>query len=174
MITKDQVASLLTYSPDTGQLTWLVDRGRTAKAGQVAGCKDTQGYVCLKINSRIYKAHRVAWLLVYGRWPDSQLDHINGVPGDNRIANLREVSPQQNAENRRVTHTDPGHLKGVSYMRKIRKWVAKIHNEGVAYYLGVFSTPEEAHAAYRAAALVLHTHSNLTNKNPDGSPKEEL
>ena len=169
MLTKDQVQSLLTYSPDTGQLTWRVDRGRTAKAGQVAGCSDKQGYVCLKINSKTYKAHRIAWLLVYGRWPDSQLDHINGSPSDNRIANLREVNPRQNAENRRVTHTDTAHLKGVNYMRKIRKWASSIQSAGVSYYLGVFSTPEEAHAAYRAAALILHTHSNLANKNPDGS-----
>jgi hypothetical protein len=161
MLTREQVQELLEYSPDTGGFTWKVNRGRTAKAGQRAGCPDRQGYICMKILGGTYKAHRVAWLMVYGRWPDSQIDHINGVPGDNRISNLREVNPRQNAENRRVTHNQTSGVKGVTYMRKIRKWKAQVYTKGTNYYLGVFSTIEEAEAAYKAAALVLHTHTNL-------------
>ena len=160
MLTKDQVTALLDYSPDTGGFTWKVDRGRLAKAGQPAGCPDRQGYICMKIRGGTYKAHRVAWLIVYGRWPHSQLDHINGKPGDNRIANLREVTPRQNAENRHQTH-NPAGVKGVTYVRKLQKWKAQIYSHGAHQYLGVFNSIEEAAAAYKTAALLLHSHTNL-------------
>ncbi len=169
MVTRDQVLSLLDYSPDTGQFTWRLDRGRLAKAGQPAGCEDRQGYVCIKVSGATYKAHRLAWLIVYGRWPHSQLDHINGQPGDNRVGNLREVSPRQNAENRYETH-NPAGAKGVTYVRKLRKWKAQIYSQGAHHYLGVFNTLEEAAAAYKAAALVLHSHTNLARiKSKDPS-----
>lgn len=161
MLTRDQVTALLDYSPDTGQFTWKVNRGRLAKAGQLAGCPDRQGYICMKILGGTYKAHRVAWLVVYGRWPHSQIDHINGVPGDNRISNLREVSPQQNAENRRITHNQSAGTKGVTYARHIKKWKAQIYTGGTYHYLGVFNTIEEASAAYKAAAIVVHSHTNI-------------
>lgn len=165
MLTREQVQVLLDYSPDTGNFTWKVDRGRTAKAGQPAGCADRQGYICMKILGGTYKAHRVAWLIVYGRWPHSQIDHINGVPRDNRISNLREVTPRQNAENRHCTDNRSSGVKGVTYMRRIKKWKSQIYTGGVHHYLGVFNTIEEAAAAYKAAALVLHSHTNLKETN---------
>jgi hypothetical protein len=44
-------------------------------------------------------AHRVIWALAHGRWPEGQIDHINGNRADNRLCNLREVKPSDNQRN---------------------------------------------------------------------------
>ena len=43
--------------------------------------------------------HRAVWAWHHGRFPDRQLDHINGNPTDNCIENLREVSGSENKMN---------------------------------------------------------------------------
>ncbi|MGL9722094.1 HNH endonuclease signature motif containing protein [Symbiopectobacterium sp.] len=47
------------------------------------------------------RAHRLAWIYVYGVEPDGEIDHINGIRSDNRICNFRIVDDKQNARNRR-------------------------------------------------------------------------
>ena len=90
-ITQDDLKSLLTYDPDTGEFRWRFSRPRCAK-GALAGTASYHGYTVIKINGRSYRAHRLAWLYEYGRWPNGELDHINRRRSDNTIANLREVS----------------------------------------------------------------------------------
>lgn len=53
------------------------------------GSIDKYGYLIFKIKGKQYKAHRVAWLLCNGNFPNGELDHINRNKLDNRIENLR-------------------------------------------------------------------------------------
>lgn len=85
------------YEPDTG---YFMRRNRKGSKGSL----DAYGYLILKINGRQHKAHRMAWLYVYGRMPEGVIDHINGNKLDNRIANLRDV-PQ--AVNNKNSHKAP-------------------------------------------------------------------
>lgn len=64
------------------------------------GSYDKDGYLILKVKKKQFKAHRIAWLLNYGSFPNSEIDHINRVRTDNRIENLRESNRQQQVENR--------------------------------------------------------------------------
>lgn len=152
--TADRLRKVLAYDPDTGIFTRLVAFHRTRWEGKTAGGPGTRGYISIRFDGQRYKAHRLAWLYVHGEWPSGHLDHINGAPSDNRIANLRIVTDKQNTWNRKRHITNKSGFKGVSRKPRLRStpWVANIQLDGVQVYLGCFATPEEAHVAYQKAA----------------------
>lgn len=153
-ITAEQLRELLDYDPESGRFTWRVALPGQ-KAGSPAGCLDSYGYVVIRIDGANRKAHRLAWLIAYGEWPDDQIDHINGDRSDNRIANLRSLTNQGNQQNRRTAHRgNSSGLLGVSPKRG--KWRAQIKVDGKKRHLGLFDTPEAAHAAYLEAKRKLH------------------
>jgi hypothetical protein len=104
------------------------------------------------IRGRRFQAHRLAWLYVYGEWPNGAIDHINRDPGDNRISNLRLATPTQNNANRARPACNTSGVKGVSWIGKSRKWQAQITVHGRQKYLGRFSEKDLAVQAYRKAA----------------------
>lgn len=63
------------------------------------GSYDKDGYLIIKIKGRQIKAHRLAWLLCYGEFSKSEIDHINRIRTDNRIENLRESNREQQLQN---------------------------------------------------------------------------
>lgn len=154
MIDQSRLRELLDYDADTGRLTWRHARSRAA-AGARAGHLNSKGYRRIEIDDRQYFAHRLVWLYVYGEWPVEQIDHRNGDRDDNRIVNLRAASQAENNGNsRRPKHNTSG-FKGVGLQKTDRKWRARIKRAGRSIHLGTFDTPEEAHAAYVAAATEL-------------------
>lgn len=144
-LTQERLKQLLQYDPETGIFTWISPR-KGVTVGSVAG-KIEKGYVSIKIDQSYYRAHRLAWLYVYGSFPEQELDHINRIRSDNRIVNLREASRSLNCANKAST-TSTG-LKGVT--RKNGAFQAQIKRGGVNQYLGCFPSAEEAHAAYLTA-----------------------
>jgi hypothetical protein len=153
MITQEQLKELLDYNSTTGEFTWKVSRGNCYKPGQTAGCLSMHGYITIGINSRNYKAHRLAWLYTHGEWPKQHIDHIDGVKTNNAIANLRDTSHRENCQNRK-SHRD-GNLVGARWVEHNKKWLARIRLCNKQVYLGYFLTEEEAHNAYMQAALKL-------------------
>ena len=86
-----------TYDAKSGRLT----SSRLGRA--VRGKKLSKGYLCVKcrIDKRqvfVYLHHAV-WAVCKGRWPEQQIDHVNGDKHDNSIENLREVSGSENKMN---------------------------------------------------------------------------
>lgn len=150
VLTVGILRQLLDYDPATGVFTWKVTRPR-ATAGSVAGSISEKGYRIIGLCGRLYKAHRLAWLYMRGEWPVDQIDHINGIKDDNRIANLRDVTNRVNAQNLKGPRSDntSGFL-GVRSQKtpKARKWTAKIVVDGRHVHLGYFPTPVAAHEAY--------------------------
>jgi hypothetical protein len=144
-ITKNaaRLRELLHYDADSGAFRW---RRPHHCAGKIAGAPDGRGYRRISVDGRRYKAHRLAWLYVYGEWPDGGLDHVNGNRFDNRIANLRPATNRQNQGNQAARR--PGHLKGAHKISKGHGWQARLAGK----YLGSFQTEEEAHRAYMLAA----------------------
>jgi hypothetical protein len=155
MLTAERLRELLDYDPLTGVFLWRVTRGR-AVAGAVAGHMETgdrtRGYWVIMIDRKLYRAHRLAWFYVHGAWPQDEIDHRNLVRQDNRMANLRQATRSQNRANYRLRPQNSG-MKGITYRRKTGKWQAQIQVEGKKINIGSFLKPEEAHAAYRSAAL---------------------
>lgn len=159
-VTSDRLKELLSYDPDTGLFIWRVDRGTRRCAGSVAGHVFNESgslqYRSIGIDGRNYKAHRLAWLMVHGRWPANGIDHIDGNGLNNAIANLREATQSENLRNRGASANNKSGLKGVHWHRRDRKWVAQITIAGTPKCLGYFDDPAKAHAAYRAAAKEHH------------------
>lgn len=84
------------------------------------------------------------------------VDHIDGDTLNNRRSNLRVATHAENGRNSRRSRANTSGFKGVWWHRRGSKWRAGICVAGKKIFLGGFSTPEEAHAAYVAAATVLH------------------
>lgn len=147
-----RVASLLSYCPDTGLLTWLVSRGK-AKAGDVAGV-DEGRYIVVGIDNKRYYAHRIVMLLRAGTWPE-MVDHRDGDGHNNRWLNLRPATQPVNQQNQRTASRN--NRLGLLGVRAFGgKFRSAICVDGKAKHLGTFDTPTAAHAAYLAAKRQLH------------------
>jgi hypothetical protein len=143
-------AEWLSYNPDTGELTWIKGK-RGLSAGTKAGRLERTGYVRVMFERRQHLAHRVAWLLMTGSWPEFTIDHINGDRADNRFVNLRHAKHCENMRN--IAGRSP-HGKGVHIFRG--RYRAQIRSGGEKIWLGDYDTPEQARDAYRAAAAKFH------------------
>lgn len=152
-LTKEYLRSLLHYNESTGAFTWVRPPKNHQRMNQKeAGCKST-GYVLIRIDGKKYKAHRLAWLYVYGAMPSAGVDHIDGNTFNNAIVNLRECTQAQNGANAKrwagkslpkgVRRNGSGFSARISFQKKIR-------------HIGTFKTPEEAAAAYFAEAKKLY------------------
>lgn len=162
-ITPQIATELLEYEPLTGILRWR-ERSDVAfnrqYAGKIAGSIESKGYRQIVIFGRPYMAHRLAWLIRYGRWPVDQLDHVNGNPDDNRLANLREVSGSENLRNQTRYKSNRSGMTGVSYCRTSNKWRAYINVEGKPKNLGFFVLQSDAITARKVANLKYGYHPN--------------
>lgn len=149
--------SLLHYNPETGALRWKQWKGAKAHKGVAAGyIMTSNGYRYVKIDGILWLAHRLIWAIQTGHFPVKQIDHWNGVPDDNRWDNLREATHQQNMWNRGLTTRNTSGFRGVFKLTGQRVWKASIKIDGKTIYLGIYATPEEASAAFEAAAREVH------------------
>lgn len=141
----------------TGKIFWKAQPSTKIKVGDEAGSDDRHGYRKLCFRKRMFLVHRVVFLLANGRWPIGQIDHINGNRKDNRIENLRDATHSLNMQNQRkaMSSNHSSGLLGVT-LHKCGKWQALIKTNGKSRYIGLFPTPEEAHAAYILAKRELH------------------
>jgi hypothetical protein len=151
-ISLEKLRSLLSYDPETGDWTWIVDRPHTVKAGDRAGYCTPSGYWKINMSKAIYRAHRLAWLYMTGEQPPEMIDHIDGNPSNNRWANLRAATPAQNSANQRQQANNTSGYKGVYYSKHARKWRAQFSIDNKTKNLGYFDTPELAYEAYMKAA----------------------
>jgi len=156
MITQERLKELTIYDPETGIFRWRKLAGYKGKIGKIIGSKHSGGYLEAKIDGCRGFLHRFAWFYVTGKWPKNQIDHRNGIKNDNRWSNLREAVQQQNSANQKLRGSNTSGFKGAYFNKKNKKWIANIHLDYKTKYLGSFSSREEAHAAYLAAAIESH------------------
>lgn len=151
-LTSERLHELLSYDPETGILRWRRSGSSSPAVDAVAGNKDKYGYLRVSIDRRRYRVHTIIWLMTHGAWPKILIDHINGCPSDNRLANLREASRSQNVGNSKCSKRSKSGRKGVSWNRQSEKWQVFIMENGKNKNLGMFDDIDEAAAAYAAAA----------------------
>lgn len=163
-LTAAQLRAALDYDRETGIFTWRWRKDLRGKAGaanaqrarKIAGTTKPIGYVYICINRRLYLAHRLAWLHVHGRWPADEIDHINEIRADNRLANLRQCSHRQNNTRSKARSDNKSGVLGVFRTAISPKWQAQIQYLGNKIHLGMFDTIEEAKAVRDDAARHLH------------------
>lgn len=161
---QDTLKELLNYDPDTGQLTWKARSERWFSSKRAAAIWNTrfpgkpalstvgndgrrQGYLLWQMT----KAHRVIWKMVHGTEPQI-IDHIDGDPGNNRLANLRNVSHAVNMRNARIRPDNKSGVPGVHFDKSRQRYLAYVDIDGKRKNIGRFKTFEEAVEARRAAA----------------------
>lgn len=162
VISQEALRQFLVYDANSGVFTWKVGRsGMRSRAGCLAGSiNKAYGYLRIKLAGVDYQAHRLAWLYVYGRWPENEIDHINGIRTDNRISNLRDVSGAINQHNRRTAPRNS--TLGILGVRPSgKKFSSSLSVGGERKYLGTFDSPELAHQAYVAAKRQFHEGNML-------------
>jgi len=156
MITQEELKSLLSYDKNTGLFKWIKTVSATGIKHSNAGCLSPIGYIYIGINRKSYKAHRLAWLYVYGYIPKNQIDHINGNKADNRLCNLREVTTYQNALNQKLAKNNTSGIKGISLCKKTNKWNVRITINGIRKSLGCFDDIELAELVIKEARDLYH------------------
>lgn len=141
------------------------DRARNAwnakNAGAIAGSEFTgrkgKSYYRVKIGGIYYFAHRIIYALTHGIDPaDREIDHIDGSGLSNDPLNLRLATKSENQMNRGVQRNNTSGRKGVTWHNLSRKWMAQIKLNGRNKHLGLFTSIDEAAAAYDLAARQLY------------------
>lgn len=149
MITQEELKKLLKYNPETGIFIWRITKSTRAYAGDIAGCQHNN-YIDIRINAAGYRAHRLAWLYMYGVWPNV-IDHINQDPLDNKISNLRDVDRIENGKNRKKSINNVSGVTGVYWFKITKKWRAQIIANKKYVHLGFFDDKFEAICARLSA-----------------------
>lgn len=172
LITVCELGKLISYDPHTGKLYWKYRNDAKTEWNSRYAHKEagTLHKVNLRVQVRItingtpcyFQAHRIAWALVKGEWPDHFIDHRDNVSSNNIWVNLRAATSSQNNCNRASVE---GTLKykGVYYVKHIKKFGAQIKKDKKWEWLGVHKTAKEAAIAYDLRAIQLHGEYARTN-----------
>lgn len=134
---------IFNYDPEDGVVTWKIKTGHRSYPGKVAGHKSRAGYIQIVANGEFITAHRLAFLLMTGSIPEC-VDHINGDPSDNRWANLRPATRQENTRNKKVNKNSSTGIKGVRWKKDAGKYVVSIMVSGRTLYFGLWDDLEAA------------------------------
>lgn len=155
MLTQARLKSLVEYSPETGLFVRKITKG-PAKSGRVCGNINGLGYVQFMIDGKLYLAHRLAWLYVYGVFPEGPIDHINRNKQDNRLNNLRACTNSENEYNKSLRKVNTSGVTGVTWVAKRNKWQVQIRCNKEQVFIGRFNNFEDAVKARKNGEKLYH------------------
>jgi len=148
-LTQARLHELFDYK--NGQLLNKTKRRSQIAVGAPAGYMTIRGYINIRVDGKMYKAHRLIYLYHYGFMPD-MLDHIDCDKTNNCIENLRPCTKSENGMNRADSYAKTGlrnvYLRGDKYQVHLKK-------SGKNYYIGTFSCLDHAKSAAKEARLKL-------------------
>lgn len=155
MLTLDRLKQVLNYPPETGGFTWAMCTSKRIHVGDAAGAIKEKSYRVIRIDTVLYRANRLAWFWMTGKWPEFQIDHRDGNSLNDRFVNLRDVTATVNGQNqRRSQSSNKAGFLGVT--KRDGKYLASIFVDGKSVNLGRHLTPEAASLAYIEAKRKLH------------------
>ena len=151
---KKLLLELYSYDPKTGVLTTKTTTGKNKRwqAGRIVGSKQANGYLVISLNGKQILAHRAIWVMVYGVYPNCDIDHISGDKADNCLSNLRLATRGENNINSLPQKNNTSGYKGAYYDKRRDCWYGEIWVDNKKRFLGRFSSAQEAGLAYIEAA----------------------
>lgn len=167
-----RLREILEYDTESGLFTWRIGISNRVKPGMQAGNK-THGYIEIGIENQAYRAHKLAWLYVFGYWPEKSIDHIDGNRSNNAIKNLRLATNQENSQNKwgASSSNKSSGMLGVTWHKQRGKWMAQITHDGRNHNLGLFDTAELAHSAYLHAKQRIHEFGEVAKSVSGDAPE---
>ena len=171
MLSQEYISESLSYNQETGSFFWkcrplshfnnqrICNCWNSRFSNMPAGSIDYQKYLRINIGGKQHFAHRLAFFLMMGRWPEFLIDHINHNRSDNRWDNLRETTNKGNCQNRKLPTKNKSGLFGVQLVGK-SDWNAYIYLHGKNIPLGRFKTKKEAIEARKSAEPLYGFHPN--------------
>lgn len=136
-LTQDLARRWVRYDPESGFAFWnprsnadiaqpgTLNSWNKQYANKQLGFYDRDGYLRAKICSRQMILSRIIWFREFGEWPE-QIDHINGIRDDNRLANLRAVTLTENCRNRSTPKTNKSGLAGIEPVYKNKRQTYRV------------------------------------------------
>ena len=155
MLTKSQLKSLLHYNPETG----IFHRKYNTKS-KMTGYLNTFGYLEIRVKSKLYLAHRLAWFYVHGEFPQNEIDHIDHDRSNNKINNLRDVTRIENAKNASLRGDSNSGVTGVTWIEYKNIWLSQIKHNYKTINLGTFKDMNEAIRVRKEAEIKYGFHVN--------------
>ena len=167
-LTLEYASQCLSYDPETGIFVWKERPQEHYKtingwkifigkfANKIAGKNNENDYSYIKIDKKVYASHQLAFLFMEGKFPDTEVDHINGIKNDNRWVNLRKSNRYLNNYNTKVKKNSASGIKGVFFNKKANLYFSTIRVYGKRIHLGYFKTKEECAKARKEAELKYH------------------
>jgi len=107
-----------------------------------------KGYLRSQIDNKHHYAHRVMWIMNKREVPIF-VDHKNGITIDNKLENLRNVTPLVNSKNRKIPKNNYSGYMGISKYKD--RWRARIKVDGKDIHIGFFDDIDEAIKARKEA-----------------------
>jgi hypothetical protein len=113
-------------------------------------------------------SHVFSYELKYGPEEHQQLDHVCHNKKCVNPDHLRQVSNKQNTENKgRLNSNNTSGFQGVWFDKYTNRWAAEVKHHGQKFWLGRFTSLEEAAEAARTKRLELFTHNDLDRATDD-------
>jgi hypothetical protein len=141
-ITSD-ISPIDVFTYKDGELFWNIKPTFWINIGDLVGSKRKDGYWETQYKGKRYLVHRLIFLYHHGYLP-SLIDHIDQNPSNNKIENLRESNKRANAFNCGIPSNNKSGVRGVSWCKNSKKWVARFKKEGKYLFLGAFEDINKA------------------------------
>ncbi len=167
ILTQEELKKQLHYDPNTGIFYRKIRSSNSVNIGDIAGCvvyRKTNRYITICVLRKDHYAHRLAWLYMTGKFPDNEIDHINGDGSDNRWTNLRDVTRQNNMRNVKVLNNNTSGITGVYWNKQLGCWAVQIKVNMKQISLGTFGNMFDAACARKSAELFYGFHENHGNE----------
>ena len=106
------------YEYRDGELYWKTP----AKIGNKAGCY-SRGYLRCRYKGKIYQGHRIIYEMHHGKIRGGYfIDHIDGNTLNNKIENIRLVTPLDNNRNMALRRASSSGFTGVCWEKAEKKY----------------------------------------------------